>query len=1069
MPEQSKRPSQDPKNCNPTANTMLQRFDKNFLLGLVALYQGKLDRQQLAAALQVCSEDQSEGLHQVLVAQHVISASEGQELLKLVEHNLAALTNEIARSNAYLQNDSIASNSAAEADQFSTIATDGIAEDVGERIQEGNSRFQVLRPHAKGGLGEVFVAVDKELHREVALKEIRSGHANQKSSRDRFLLEAEVTGGLEHPGIVPVYGLGQYKDGRPFYAMRFIRGDSLRVLIDRFHGADSQRKRNRLTPDFESAEFRKLLRSFVDVCYAVQYAHARGVLHRDLKPDNIMIGRYGETLIVDWGLAKLRQSIPSGQQGDSEPTLLPNSGCDSVPTQLGSALGTPAYMPPEQALGRLEDLGPACDIYSIGATLYHLLAGQPPFTQPGLAELLDCVKRGDFKPPRFVVTRVPLPLDAICQKAMSTDPKQRYSSPVELADEVERFLADEPVDAYPEPLRDRARRWLKKHRTIAATTAAVVLLTTIGLAGLSAVVSRNNSKLAAMNESLLLAEQAATRAKDSAETNAELALLHGELTFETLAAVVDDIQGGLEDLPGAGEVRRRLLRTSLQRLDRIVSTNLEPGKADKQRVIALFKMGDVILRFGAENADPGDPAYGESEELQQSAVGLARKFYNRAHRIALDLVDADPSNLEAQRNLATSYSKLGTVQLQAGKHEEAMKFYEDQLTISGQILASNPGDPTALRHHYVSNHRLGKLRVSTQEHQDALEAFKNCSELADRLVNESPKDSDYRRLQFVAYDLVGDVYLQLGNTEKAIELYRKSLGLKKELLESDPDLYELQHDLFISNIKFGKGHLLLGDTSHALAAFEQSVVLGKKLAEDDPNDFRAQRDLTFPLSKIADIHSASGNLQGALDYYLQVLEIDTQSSLRDPQDARVQLDLAISYQNVAETNRSLNDYAAARKSFRSGAKVAQHMLEYGMNSERATEYLQYFNRSAEDASKSVLAFGDWQELLTQPEPEVCELLERRATGLARKNELEAAVQAASELRSRQSVTAAQLLSAANVFRIAAFRSIAPELNEPAVVQAQQELRAKCRSELFQALQQAAKLGLKSVTLVPTGP
>src|SRR5262249_43544176 len=146
---------------------------------------------------------------------------------------------------------------------------------------------------------EVFVARDEELHRDVALKQMQENHADNPDSRSRFILEAEITGGLEHPGIVPVYGLGTYADGRPFYAMRFIKGDSLKDAIARYYGAD----RNKESGE-RAVDFRKLLGRFVDVCNAIAYAHSRGVLHRDLKPGNIMLGNYGETLVVDWGLAK---------------------------------------------------------------------------------------------------------------------------------------------------------------------------------------------------------------------------------------------------------------------------------------------------------------------------------------------------------------------------------------------------------------------------------------------------------------------------------------------------------------------------------------------------------------------------------------------------------------------------------------------------------------------------------------------------------------------------------------------------------------------------------------------
>src|SRR5262249_37327604 len=159
--------------------------------------------------------------------------------------------------------------------------------------------FRALRPHARGGLGAVFVALDEELHREVALKEILERHADDPVGRARFLAEAEITGNLEHPGIVPVYGLGTYANGRPYYAMRFIRGDSLKEAVERFHGDEATRRE----PGRRSLGLRQLLRRFLDVCNAIEYAHVRGVLHRDIKPGNIIVGRHGETLVVDWGLA----------------------------------------------------------------------------------------------------------------------------------------------------------------------------------------------------------------------------------------------------------------------------------------------------------------------------------------------------------------------------------------------------------------------------------------------------------------------------------------------------------------------------------------------------------------------------------------------------------------------------------------------------------------------------------------------------------------------------------------------------------------------------------------------
>ena len=358
---------------------------------------------------------------------------------------------------------------------------------VGTATSDGQ-RFRVLRPHARGGLGAVFVALDGELNREVALKQILDHHADDPTSRQRFLIEAEVTGRLEHPGIVPVYGLGTYADGRPYYAMRFIRGDSLTEAVGRFHADDSLNEQ----PGRRCLELRKLLRRFMDVCNAIDYAHSRGVLHRDIKPGNIIVGEHGETLVVDWGLAKTT--------GKSEPdaverTLVPSSASGSAETLPGSALGTPAYMSPEQARGDLEQLGPCSDVYSLGATLYCLLTGKPPQVGNDISEVLRKAQRAEFTPPRQIDPAIDKALEAVCLKAMALKPEDRYASSRALAEDVERWMADEPVSAWAEPWMQKLLRWLNRHRTGVTGPAAAVLAGLVGLSAVLAVQTRANAQL----------------------------------------------------------------------------------------------------------------------------------------------------------------------------------------------------------------------------------------------------------------------------------------------------------------------------------------------------------------------------------------------------------------------------------------------------------------------------------------------------------------------------------------------------------------------------------------------
>lgn len=470
--------------------------DLNLLFGILTLQMDFINRDQLVSAMNAWVLDKEKPLGEILVAQNALSADEHALLHALVQKHLQRHGHDLQKSLAAVSSLGSARNALqeiADPEVQASLVRVAVAGAPMTPISEASSqndpeatrsttagtptsmglRFRILRPHAKGGLGAVYVAHDEELHREVALKEIQGRHADDPKSRSRFVLEAEITGGLEHPGIVPVYGLGQYADGRPFYAMRFIRGDSLKEAIERFHRLDQTAR----DTGEQTVEFRKLLQRFIDVCNAIAYAHSRGVLHRDLKPGNIMLGKYGETLVVDWGLAKPVSQRDENRSAE-EPPLQPASASGSAETLPGSALGTPQYMSPEQAAGRLDLLGPASDVYSLGATLYCLLTGRTPFPDSDVVAVLQKVQRGDFPPPRQVKRGVPPPLEAICLKAMSLKAEQRYESPRELANEVEHWLADEPVMAHREPIRARLGRWGRRHKTL-LTASAVLLITAV--------------------------------------------------------------------------------------------------------------------------------------------------------------------------------------------------------------------------------------------------------------------------------------------------------------------------------------------------------------------------------------------------------------------------------------------------------------------------------------------------------------------------------------------------------------------------------------------------------------
>jgi WD40 repeat protein/serine/threonine protein kinase len=423
---------------------------RDLLFGLVALERGLIDRDQLISAFAIWSETLDRSMSEILVGQGALNEAGRAFAERIARKRIASRdvdSEERARSQATGRRNRQSSGehaSPATLSYRSPSAPGAIADDP-HKTTAGSpavsdapasaERYPIVRPHARGGLGEVFLALDTELDRQVALKELRAYHAHDPVSQSRFILEAKVTGRLEHPGIVPIYGLGRYADGRPYYAMRFIEGETLKQAIERFYSADTLPRQSR---EGEIA-FRRLLRSLIDACNAVAYAHSRGVVHRDLKPENIMLGRFGETLVVDWGVAKPQAET---EHEPNDEIAADTSYLESSLTRPGTTLGTPRYMSPEQAAGELERVGPASDVYSLGATLYCLLVGHGPFPSGTLEDVLDRVRRGIFPNPHRLRRSVDPTLESICLRAMSLRPEDRHSSPLSLAEEIEAWLAD---------------------------------------------------------------------------------------------------------------------------------------------------------------------------------------------------------------------------------------------------------------------------------------------------------------------------------------------------------------------------------------------------------------------------------------------------------------------------------------------------------------------------------------------------------------------------------------------------------------------------------------------------
>ena len=425
--------------------------DRNLLFGVLALQADVLDADQFIKACTLWTTRKQVSLPDLLIDMGWITPADKADVNRLLERKLlkhhgdpraglATIASDVKRSLAALQDDDILRSLAdlPEHDSTTMVTVEGWV--------QPHKRYSLARLHASGGIGRVWLARDREFGRDVALKELRPERAAEPAHRARFLQEARITGQLEHPGIVPVYELAQHPDNQqPFYTMRFVRGRTLTEVAREYH-------LNRTGGDASTLELLSLVNAFVTICNTVAYAHSRGVIHRDLKGQNVVLGDFGEVVVLDWGLAKLVDRL--GDEADFASVILDDEESGSGLTIQGQTVGTPAYMAPEQASGRLDQIDRHTDIYGLGAMMYEILTGQPPFAGSDMHEVLRKVREEQPLPPQDLWAEVPLALQEICLKALAKNPADRFRSASDLGravqgwQELERREIEEERDRF---------------------------------------------------------------------------------------------------------------------------------------------------------------------------------------------------------------------------------------------------------------------------------------------------------------------------------------------------------------------------------------------------------------------------------------------------------------------------------------------------------------------------------------------------------------------------------------------------------------------------------------------
>jgi tetratricopeptide (TPR) repeat protein/tRNA A-37 threonylcarbamoyl transferase component Bud32 len=943
--------------------------DRHLLFGLLALQNGIINQGQLVAAFQAWSLDKSRSLAEHLEARGDLTSAKRAVLDALaavhvethggsVEQSLAAVpSSKSTRASlaglgepaieATLERITRGKNGQATAPDDDE-AEHTAAYSVGTATSDGQ-RFRILRPHARGGLGAVFVALDSELHREVALKQILEKHADDPVSRQRFVAEAEITGALEHPGIVPVYGLGTDAGGRPYYAMRFIKGDSLKEAIDRFHKDEALTK----DPGRRSLELRKLLRRFTDVCNAIDYAHSRGVIHRDLKPANIIVGKHGETLVVDWGLAK---AVGRADPSVGEQTIAPSSGGSSE-TLPGSALGTPAYMSPEQARGDLNGLGPRSDVYSLGATLYCLLTGKPPFESDDIGGILRAVQEAQFPRPSQRDPSLDKALEAVCLKAMATDPTDRYPTPKALADDLERWMADEPVTAWREPFSSRARRWARRNRTAVTSLAASVLVALAGTGAVLAVQTQANGRLVRANGALEVANGRVTEANAELKSaNARekerfnlamdaIKLFHGEVSEDLLMKErqFDTLRNKL--LKGAADFYGRLEGLLKDQTDRESRSAL--GTAYDELGALTEKIGDQTAALAVQRkalavrrslASERGANAGLKLDIARSlnATGWlqrstgdtagARAAFEEARRLAEEAQTERGVAEQAQEVLGRAYHRIAYVLSDTGDKSAALAAYSKALAIRQKLTNANPGVARFQLDLAMSHNNFGNVLYDTLDMAGTRAAYDQALAIRQKLADANPSVTQFQLDLAMSHNNIGIVLRLADDTAGARAAYGKALAILQKLADSNPSVTQFQRDLATSHSHVASV-LPAGDLAGRLAMFGQALAIRQKLADSNPSVTQFQRELAMSHSHIGRLLSATGDRAGALAALANALAIQQKLADANPSVTDFQLDVSTSHLNIGWELHRQGDTAGARAEFGRMLAIDQRLAD----------------------------------------------------------------------------------------------------------------------------------------------
>ncbi len=620
--------------------------------------------------------------------------------------------------------------------------------------------YELLAEIGRGGKGVVYEARQISLNRMVALKMVRIDRLGEDVERRRLRNEAETAARLDHPCVLPVYDVGE-RDGQLYFSMKLLHGGSLADRLAEF-----------------KAEPRRAAEVVAVVALAIHHAHQRGVLHRDLKPSNILLDAEGQPHIGDFGLARRLEG-------------------DSDLTQPGAILGTPSYMAPEQTKGDRNGVTTAADVYGLGGILYALLTGRPPFVGSSVFETMMQVREQAPLSPEKRNPHVGRDLATICLKCLEKSPPARYESALALAEDLERYLAGQPIFARPASVSKRA--WLWARRQPAA--AALVVLAVLAVAGTIAGVLVHNAKL--------------NRAAAEAREGYELADDRYQSARDTLSRMLNQLkEPSVADVPRLQELRLKLLEDAL---------------AFYQSALDKPNPDPVVRR---------DAAFAYTEAgATQFLLGRSDRAAEHFHR-AIALIEELPAEyrdpVECRAQLALCHSYLGSSALAGGRHEEAERCYRAELVLFEQVCRDEPDNAVWQNELARAEHHLGRVCLESKRLPDARVHYLRAVEIRTALVGKHPEGELYQGQLAESCINLGVVHATMGQTKEAEAAAQKAIGLLEPLVKRHPKILDWTTPLAGVYINVGEGLKHKNKHRDALKVLDRAVKLSDTALVQEP-------------------------------------------------------------------------------------------------------------------------------------------------------------------------------------------------------------------------------------------